>query len=66
MTTTTRLLLTVEESAERLGISRTYVYELLARGDVESVKIGRARRVPAEALDDYVDRLRAQAAGQNA
>jgi excisionase family DNA binding protein len=62
LNTTTRLLLTVEESAQALRLSRTHVYDLLARGELASVKIGRARRIPAQALDEYVDRLRADAA----
>lgn len=53
-----RLLLRVEEAAERLGIGRTLMYELVSRGDVESVPVGRLRRIPAECLDEYVARLR--------
>ncbi len=53
-----RLLLRVEGAAERLGIGRTLMYELVSRGDVESVPVGRLRRIPAECLDEYVARLR--------
>jgi excisionase family DNA binding protein len=53
-----RLLLTVEEAADRLAISRTVVYELLRSGRLESVTIGRNRRIPAVAIDDFVARLR--------
>lgn len=53
------LLLTPERAAERLEIGRTKVFELIAAGELESVKIGRARRIPAVALAAYVDRLRA-------
>lgn len=53
-----RLLLTVEEAADRLGIGRTLAYALIAAGVLESVHIGRLRRVPTDALDDYVRRLR--------
>lgn len=56
-----RLLLRVEEAAERLGIGRTLMYELVSRGDVESVPVGRLRRIPAECLDEYVTRLRESA-----
>ncbi|HEY4684819.1 MAG TPA: helix-turn-helix domain-containing protein [Dehalococcoidia bacterium] len=52
-----RLLLTVDEVAERLGLGRTKVYELLGRGEIASVRIGTARRVPASALEAYVERL---------
>lgn len=53
-----RLLLRVEEAAERLGIGRTLMYKMVLSGRVESVHVGRLRRVPAECLDDAVARLR--------
>ncbi len=52
------LLLTVMEAADLLGVSRTTVYELLNAEQIESVRIGRARRIPRAALVVYVDRLR--------
>jgi excisionase family DNA binding protein len=56
-----RLLLTPEEVAEALGIGRTKVYELMRLGLIESVKIHGCRRIPTEAVHDYVDRLRREA-----
>lgn len=53
------LVLSVEQAAAALGIGRTFMYALVRRGAVESVKIGRLRRVPAEALHDFVRSLRA-------
>jgi excisionase family DNA binding protein len=53
-----RLLLTVEEAAERLRLGRTFVYRLIMSGQLESVKVGRLRRVPADCLPDYVTALR--------
>ena len=53
-----RLLLTVEEAAERLSIGRTKAYELMASGELESVTIGRCRRIPVEALEPFVSALR--------
>ena len=50
-------LLTVEEAAHRLSIGRTTMYALLRAGAVRSVKVGRLRRIPAEALTEYIDRL---------
>jgi excisionase family DNA binding protein len=63
MTTQTigAVLLTVEEAAERLRIGRTTMYALVSSGAVESVKVGRLRRVPAEAVDAYVTVLRTTA-----
>jgi excisionase family DNA binding protein len=52
------LLLTVEEAARRLRIGRTLVYQLISSGELESVKVGRLRRVPAECLPEYVATLR--------
>ncbi|TQF04594.1 helix-turn-helix domain-containing protein [Kitasatospora acidiphila] len=50
----TLVALTVEEAARRLGVGRTTMYALVASGEVPSVTIGRLRRVPAEALKEYV------------
>ncbi len=56
------LLLTAEEAAAQLKIGRTKMFTLLVEGEVESVRIGRQRRVPAEALAAYVRRLRTEQA----
>ena len=52
------VLLTVEEAARRLNIGRTTMYSLVSAGAIESVTIGRLRRVPAECLDNFVAALR--------
>lgn len=52
-----RVLLTAEEAAERLAIGRTAVYALLKSGELESVRIGRLRRIPATAVENYVQQL---------
>jgi excisionase family DNA binding protein len=52
------LMLTVEEAAHRLGLGRTLVYRLISSGELESVTVGRLRRVPAECLAEYVAALR--------
>ncbi len=49
-----RLLLSVVDAAQILSLSRSKVYELLAAGAIRSVRIGRSRRIPRSALDDYV------------
>jgi excisionase family DNA binding protein len=60
-----KLLLTVEEAANRLGIGRTVMYRLVSSGAVESVTLGRLRRVPSECLDEFVTALRRGQAGRN-
>ncbi len=51
------LLLTVEQAAKVIGIGRSKLYELLEKGHIESVRIGRARRVPVSSLEGYVNRI---------
>lgn len=60
-----RLLLTTTEAAEALGIGRSKLYELLMAGVIRSVRIGSCRRVPAEALNDFVGAVLAVDEDQN-
>lgn len=57
-----RVLLTVEEAADLLGIGRTLMFALLARGEVRSVRIGRLRRVRPADIAEYVAQLDSDAA----
>ena len=52
-----QLLLTVEEAADRLRICRSNMYKLISSGQVESIQIGRLRRVTPSALENYIQRL---------
>jgi excisionase family DNA binding protein len=56
---TVPLVLTIDQAAQRLGVGRTIMYALVSSGAVESVKIGRLRRVPADALVAFLNELRA-------
>ena len=51
------ILLTVDEAARRLGIGRTFLYSLLRSGELDSVKIGRGRRIPVKALQAFAESL---------
>lgn len=53
-------LLSIPEAAERLGIGRSAVYELIGRGCLHSVKIGRRRLVPASAIAEFTEADRAR------
>lgn len=57
MTTTTRLLVDVRTAAAALGCGRSYVYDLINRGELPAVKLGRLTRVPVDALHEFVSRL---------
>ena len=45
-----RLVYTVAEAAMVLGISRAFAYELVARGELPVIRLGRRRLVPKVAL----------------
>ncbi|MFE4420870.1 excisionase family DNA-binding protein [Streptomyces sp. NPDC056817] len=55
----TIVLLTVEEAARRLQIGRTVCYRLISSGELESITVGHLRRVPADAVPQFVARRRA-------
>lgn len=57
-----RELLRVEEAAARLAIGRTSMFALIRTRAIESVKVGRLRRVPVDALTAYITTLTAQRA----
>ncbi|MHC0432761.1 helix-turn-helix domain-containing protein [Streptomyces sp. O3] len=48
--------LTVAEAARRLGVGRTKLYEYISSGEIRSVKIGSLRRIPAEAVGEFLAR----------
>lgn len=51
------LLLTVEQVGELMGIGKGAVYDLIRKLDLESVKIGRSRRVTYTAVQHCIDKL---------
>ena len=48
------LVLTADEAARVLGISRHLLYALLRSGQIRSLRIGRTFRVPRCALEEYL------------
>ncbi|CAN5491415.1 hypothetical protein BH24CHL9_BH24CHL9_11830 [soil metagenome] len=50
---TTRLL-RIEDVAQRLAVSRSMAWKLIAQGDLRSVRIGRSVRVRPADLDAFV------------
>ncbi|MET9222818.1 helix-turn-helix domain-containing protein [Streptomyces sp. NPDC003300] len=53
----TPLLLTVREAYLRLRISKWKLYDLIRSRVLDSVRIGRRRFIPAEALSTYLQRI---------
>jgi excisionase family DNA binding protein len=57
-----RILLKPQETAEAIGCSRSRVYQLIASGELPSIRVGGVARVPVAALKAWVEaRLRARA-----
>jgi excisionase family DNA binding protein len=52
-----KLLLDIVEVCEMLGCSRALVYNLIRRGELRSVKLGRATRFRPADLEALIDRL---------
>lgn len=52
------LLYSILDAAEAIGVKRSTMYELITRGEVTTVSIGRRRLVTADSLERYVERLK--------
>ena len=55
-----RLAYSPGELAEALGCTREHVHNLIRRGELPSLKLGRRRLIRAEVLHDLLARLEAQ------
>jgi excisionase family DNA binding protein len=53
---TGKILMTPIEAADVLSISRSVIYELIAKGVLRSLKIGRSRRVLRTSVEEFVNR----------
>lgn len=62
MTTATAELLTVPQVMERLKLGRSTVYDLIRSRRLTSITVGRARRVPVDAVRDFITREIGEAA----
>ena len=51
------VLFKVPEVAARLNVAENTVHALISTGQLRSVKIGRARRISASALAEYLERI---------
>lgn len=49
--------MTVHEAAAGLKVSRWMIYQLIWANEVQSVTVGRCRRIVRQSFDDYVSRL---------
>lgn len=47
-------LLRIDDVAERLAVSRSFAWKLVAQGDIRSLRLGRAVRVRPADLEEYI------------
>ena len=52
-----RILLSVNELSECLGIGRDKVYDILKSSDLEVVRLGRRTLITRRSVDAFIDRL---------
>ena len=53
-------LLKLPEVSTRLALSRTAIYRLMARGELQPVRIGGALRFPASTVDRLIESLKGE------
>ncbi len=49
-----KVLLKPKEAAQIMNIGRSLIYELIARREIPSVRLGRCLRVPTESLNRWL------------
>ncbi len=52
----TKLVLSIAEDAEVLGVSDDLIYELTARGELPCLRLGRRNVIPTVAIQAVIDR----------
>jgi excisionase family DNA binding protein len=52
------ILYTVEEVADILNIGRSTVFKLMKQNRIESIRLGRSRRIPLDAIQGFIEDLR--------
>jgi len=52
------LAVRIPQAAQLLGIGGSSVYELINRGDLKSIKLGRSTLIPMDELRNLIDRRR--------
>lgn len=50
------LLLKVEDVQKTANLGRSKVYELIASGELQSIRVGRAIRVPRQSLESWIEK----------
>lgn len=51
-----RMVFSIQEVAEMLGISKSYAYELVRNGTIPALQLGRKRVIPKEEFKKWINR----------
>ena len=51
-----RLTYTIAEAAHSLSLGRSTIYKLIGSGDLQAIRIGGRRLIPAQALHDFLSK----------
>ena|ERR1035437_5844648 len=51
---TVEQLLSPEQAADRLSVSRKFIYEQIAKGEIEALRVGRLRRIRQSDLQAWL------------
>ena len=51
---TERVALSVEEAAERLGVSRSLIWKMVNQGTIRTVRAGHRVLVPVSAVEEFL------------
>ena len=54
------------EAAAILGIGRSKLYEFISSGEIRSIRIGRLRKIPIAAIDEFLASREPGASRRNA
>jgi excisionase family DNA binding protein len=52
-----KILVTVHDAATALSLSPAKVFQLIAEGQLQSMKIGKSRRIRVEEINRFIDSL---------
>ncbi len=50
-----KLLLKPIEAAEITSVSKNTIYKLVATGQIKSIRLGRAIRIPKKSLEEWIE-----------
>ena len=56
------LALGIDDAAIAIGVARSALYAIVARGEIESFKLGRRRLILVKNLDAYINRMAVEGA----